>query len=283
MRMNSAPYPPIPAETASAARAVFGRSNFYLWVGDHATDLFSSLAISDLPEELKGLPFTANMLLLFTTFQFVEGLPDRRALDAVRVRIDWKYALHLPMNFLEMDAGVLCRFRRWLRSDPSALQAFQTLLGRLSQYSAFHGKSGLHQDAADIVNHLCWLNRTSEVWETMSRALGAVVITDPEWLRSISLAHWFSRYGRQQNHWEEKFEKPDWEEFALSIGCDGRYLLDAVIRAGKPGLAKLPEIKALQQVWPEQFDELEGEMVWRKEICAECRRLEQGISPASWR
>ncbi|MBO0778539.1 MAG: transposase, partial [Ktedonobacteraceae bacterium] len=32
-------------------------------------------------------------LALVTIMQFVEGLPDRQAADAVRSRIDWKYAL----------------------------------------------------------------------------------------------------------------------------------------------------------------------------------------------
>ncbi len=34
---------------------------------------------------------------LITIMQFVEGLTDRQAADAVRSRIDWKYALGLDL------------------------------------------------------------------------------------------------------------------------------------------------------------------------------------------
>jgi hypothetical protein len=35
---------------------------------------------------------------LVTVMQFAEGLSDRQAAEAVRVRIDWKYALGLKLN-----------------------------------------------------------------------------------------------------------------------------------------------------------------------------------------
>jgi transposase len=37
-------------------------------------------------------------LALITVVQFVEGLSDRQAADAVRGRIDWKYALSLDLT-----------------------------------------------------------------------------------------------------------------------------------------------------------------------------------------
>jgi hypothetical protein len=104
----------------------------------------------------------------------------------------------------------------------------------------------------------------------MSRALGALVTKYPEWLRFISLPHWYARYSSNRNHWEEIFEKPGWEEFVLGIGSDGSYLLGAVSKAGKPGLADLPEIIALNRVWQLQYEDVEGRKLWRKESCAVC-------------
>nr|WP_152054417.1 transposase [Tautonia marina] len=50
-------------------------------------------------------------LALVTVFQFIEGLSDRRAADAVRGRIDWKYALSLGLDDSGFDTSVLCEFR----------------------------------------------------------------------------------------------------------------------------------------------------------------------------
>lgn len=44
----------------------------------------------------RGQPaFTPQRLALITVMQFLENLSDRQAPEAVRSRIDWKYALGL--------------------------------------------------------------------------------------------------------------------------------------------------------------------------------------------
>ncbi len=48
--------------------------------------------------------------------QYVEGLSDRAAADAVRSRIDWKYALSLELTDPGFDSTVLCEFRARLIS-----------------------------------------------------------------------------------------------------------------------------------------------------------------------
>jgi hypothetical protein len=43
-------------------------------------------------------PMRASRLALVTVFQFLENLTDRQAADAVRSRLDWKYALPPGVN-----------------------------------------------------------------------------------------------------------------------------------------------------------------------------------------
>jgi transposase len=50
-------------------------------------------------------------LALVSVLQFVEGLTDRQAADAVRSRLDWKYALSLDLTDPGFDHTVLCEFR----------------------------------------------------------------------------------------------------------------------------------------------------------------------------
>lgn len=50
-------------------------------------------------------------LALITVMQFAEGLSDRQAAEAVRARIDWKYALGLPLTDAGFDYSVLSEFR----------------------------------------------------------------------------------------------------------------------------------------------------------------------------
>jgi transposase len=50
-------------------------------------------------------------LALVTLLQFREDLSDRRAVDAVRARIDWKYLLGLELTDPGFDDSVLSEFR----------------------------------------------------------------------------------------------------------------------------------------------------------------------------
>ena len=60
---------------------------------------------------LRGQPALAPQLALVTLMQFAEDLTDRQAADAVRGRIDWKYALCLELDDPGFDDSVLCEFR----------------------------------------------------------------------------------------------------------------------------------------------------------------------------
>jgi len=69
----------------------------------------------------RGQPAEAPWrLALVTVLQFVEGLSDRQAADAVRARIDWKYLLGLELMDPGFDHTVLSEFRtRLVEGEPT--------------------------------------------------------------------------------------------------------------------------------------------------------------------
>ncbi len=63
----------------------------------------------------RGQPaFSPWRLALITVMQFAEGLSDRQAAEAVRSRIDWKYALSLELEDSGFDFSILSEFRQRL-------------------------------------------------------------------------------------------------------------------------------------------------------------------------
>ena len=50
-------------------------------------------------------------MALITVLQYADNLTDRQAADAVRSRIDWKYALGLELTDPRFDHSVLSKFR----------------------------------------------------------------------------------------------------------------------------------------------------------------------------
>ncbi len=107
--MSLHPQPPsqIPPDTVRVALAAFPKGNIYMRMRDELGTIYTDGAFAPL-FPLQGQPALAPArLALITIMQFVEGLTDRQAADAVRSRIDWKYALSLELSDRGFDFSVL--------------------------------------------------------------------------------------------------------------------------------------------------------------------------------
>ena len=119
MSLQPSPVPPVPADTARVARAAFPGGNLHMRMRDELDTIFDDEAFAPL-FPTRGRPAEAPWrLALATIFQFAEGLSDRQAADAVRARIDWKYALSLELTDRGFDHTVLSEFRRREGRDPA--------------------------------------------------------------------------------------------------------------------------------------------------------------------
>src|SRR5215470_2877429 len=98
MSLDPSPIEPVPEETARVARAIFPKGNRSLLLRDTLGTLFTDALFADL-FPTRGQPALAPWrLALVTLVQSIEGLPDRQAAEAVRTRIDLKYALGLSLD-----------------------------------------------------------------------------------------------------------------------------------------------------------------------------------------
>ena len=85
----------VPAGTAQVARAAFPNGCLAIRLRDALGELFEDAQFAGL-FATRGRPaLSPARLALVLVLQFAEGLSDRQAADAVRGRIDWKYALGL--------------------------------------------------------------------------------------------------------------------------------------------------------------------------------------------
>lgn len=105
MALQPAPIGPVPDETARVARAAFPKGTRYLQMRDVLGTMFAGADVASL-YPARGRPVEAPWrLALGTVMQFAEGLSDRQAAEAVRARIDWKYALGLRRDGGRRRAG----------------------------------------------------------------------------------------------------------------------------------------------------------------------------------
>jgi transposase len=92
----------IAEQTRSVAKAAFPKGSLFIPLRDALGPVFKDEALAHLYPHLGQPVESPARLALITIMQFVENLPDRQAADAVRGRIDWKYALGLERS----DPGV---------------------------------------------------------------------------------------------------------------------------------------------------------------------------------
>ncbi len=88
----------LPEETARLARAINPKGTLYMQIRDQLGVIYENQRFASL-FSTRGQPAEAPWrLALVCIFQFIEGLTDRQAAEAVQQRIDWKYALALELS-----------------------------------------------------------------------------------------------------------------------------------------------------------------------------------------
>jgi transposase len=99
--------PDIPEETKRIARLSFPKGNIYIQMRDELGVLYEDAEFASLFPSCGQPAYSAWRLALVCIMQYVANLSDRQAAEAVRARIDWKYALSLELDDPGFDYSIL--------------------------------------------------------------------------------------------------------------------------------------------------------------------------------
>jgi len=266
MSMIPKPIPDVPKETAEIARQVFRKGNPYLLMRDRLGTFFEDDQFCDLyPAE--GQPaFSPWRLALVCVMQFAENLTDRQAADAVRARIDWKYALSLPLADEGFDYSVLCEFRQRLLASDDSERLLNTMLQTFKGEKLLKARGKQRTDATHVLASNRLLNRMEQVGETLHYALNQVATHAPGWLKTWVPTDWFDQYGRPFNEYRLPTEDRERDALAITIGIDGMILLQAIYHDPNTptDLQSLSAIQVLRQTWLQQYWTNDGQLCWRE-------------------
>ena len=179
MSLKPEPIPPVPPTTARVAKAAFPKGSTFLRMRDELGVLSTDEAFAPLfPAD--GQPALAPWrLALVTILQFVEGLSDRQAADAVRARLDWKYALSLEVEDGGFDFSVLSEFRTRLVGGQAEHLLFETLLRAFKERGLLQAGGRQRTDATHVLAKVRALNRLVCVGETLRAALNRLAVVVP--------------------------------------------------------------------------------------------------------
>ena len=246
---------PIPEVTAHIANLAFPKGNLCMKMRSEIGTIFCDKDFEAL-FSTQGQPAKSPWrLALVCVLQYINDMTDRQAADAVRGRIDWKYALSLELTDPGFDFSVLSEFRGRLIAGGVEKTLLDILLKQLKEKGLVKDKGKQRTDSTHVLAAIRKLNRLENVGETLRAALNAVATVAPEWLCESVPHEWFERY----KHLVDEYRLPKGaaarHEYAETIGNDGMQLLIAVYESetAPQWLRQIPAIEILRQTWVHQY------------------------------
>lgn len=261
------PQPPyqVPEETARVAHAAFPNPTLAMQVYDtlgccYADDDFADLFPS------RGQPAASpSKLALVLLLQFAENLTDRQAADAVRGRIDWKYALGLALTDPGFHFSLLSAFRDRLIAGDASTRILDRLLIHAKERGWLKERGRQRTDSTHILAAVRSLHRLECVGRTLQHTLNMIAQTAPDWLRTQTPPEWFERYRRLIDEYRLPKSEPRRHALAEQIGADGLHLLALLDQEDAPShVRELDAVACLRRVWTQQFETLTPtQLRWR--------------------
>jgi transposase len=255
MTWHPQPLPPVPEATAAAVRAAFPKGNLYVDLRTEFGTLYEDQLFADLyPPQGRPVEVAPWRLVLVIIMQYIEGLTDRQAADAVRRCMDWKYALSLDLHDPGFDFTLLHDFRQRLLAQDAAQRLLDTFLTTCKARGWLKARSTQRTDFTHVLAAIRTLHRLECVLEAMHYALNQLSNADPGWVQQRVSLEWYDRYGLRSDQVRLPKEARKREALAHQIGADGYQLLDSVWAAeSAPFLRDLPALEALRQIWLQQY------------------------------
>jgi transposase len=264
MSVHPHPIRPVPEETARIARLVFPKGNRYITMRDEIGVLFTDDDFSELFSTLGQPAISPGQLAMICIMQFIEDLTDRQAAEAVRSRIDWKYALSLELEDPGFNFSVLSEFRARLIKGNVEHKLLDSLLENFKARGWIKASGQQRTDSTHILAATRSLNRLEGIAETLRAGLNQIATDAPDWLETWVPESWFKRYGRVVDEYRLPKGIKARQDYAEMVGNDGMDLLNAIWADNAPAeLRRHPIIETLRQTWVNQFHVEAGQVKLR--------------------
>jgi transposase len=278
MSLQAQPLEPIPELTSRIARASFPKGTLAMQLRDALGAIYEDADFADLFPKRGRAAEAPWRLALVTVLQALENLSDRQAAEMVRARLDWKYALSLPLDDEGFDASILVDFRQRLVANSAQDRLLEPILRVCRQHGWLKAPGKQRTDSTFVLANVRGMSSLESVGESLRAALNEIAEVAPDWLLQIVSPDWFDRYVHRFEL--QRFPKGEQakEDLRRQVGEDSWQLLQAATNEQAPqSVQTCPSLARLQQVWNQHFERVAGLIRWRDGPAVES--AERVISP----
>lgn len=204
-----------------------------------------------------------SLLAMVTLFQFLEKVPDREAARMVVTRLDWKYALHLPLDYLGFDFSILCDFRQRILAHGKEALIFETVLRKVQSLGFLKKRGKQRTDALAVIGAVRQLSVLETVSETLRTALRAMVKAEAGWVDQVVPAVFKDAYADSRSDY--KLSEQERGVALQQVGQDGFWLLAQIDASASQAVRELAEVGTLRTVWAQRYHRVEGKVAVREQ------------------
>jgi transposase len=245
-----------PADIAAVGQKLLPPTNPYRVIGDHLADILDDAHFADLYDPTGRAALSPSLLALVRLFQFMETIPDREAAEQVVVRLDWKYALHLPLEDTGFDFSCLCYFRRRLLEHAQERLVFEQILGQIQALGFIKKRGQQRTDALAVLGAVRQLSALETVTETLRLAVRALIQAAPDWVARELPASFVQASAHSRA--DDRLSAQERAAALQQVGQDGVWLLERLEATAPAAARALEALQVLCTVWEQRYERVEG-------------------------
>jgi len=256
----------MPPDIAAVGQRLMDETAPYRVIGDHLADVLHDAQFADLYQPTGRNAVSPSLLALVTIFQFLEDVPDREAAAMVVLRLDWKYALHLPVAYRGFDYSILCDFRQRVLAHGKDELLFDAILEKVKALGFIKKRGKQRTDSIAVVGAVRQLSALETVTETLRTTIRALEKADPVWAETTLPASFREQYAHLRPDY--RLTKPEREALMRQVGADGLWLLEQITAAAPEAVRTLNAVQTMRSVWEQRYHRVEGKVAVREQSVA---------------
>jgi transposase len=195
------------------------------------------------------------LLLGVSLLQYLDGMPDRWAVDMLHYHAGWNFALNRQLGDRLFHPTTLVNFRQRLIEHQLSHIGFQTVLDALLGAGLITRQQRQRLDSTQILAQVSSMSRLECVRETMRLALKELASFEGLARPPFWTALW-ERY--VESKLDYRAEAGVLLQKMQAAGQDGAQLLDWVGQLADPQPRQGTQVQLLHKVWTEQFERPEA-------------------------
>jgi transposase len=242
----------IPEDTAQLGGQLLSESNLYRQIGDRFNELFPEETVFTSMYERGGRGAISPLLLsLVTVFQMMERVADRTAAEQVVSRIDWKYALHLPLTYPGFHFTDLLAYRKRLLAHGQERLVFDQLLQKMREQGLIKTRGKVRTDSTHILAVVERLSQFELLAEGLRVGLEATVRIAEVWVEATLPTTFYEVYSERQS--EYRMSETKVKHRIAQVGKDAFWFVAQVDQSAPQVVQQLAEIEVLRTILAQQF------------------------------